>query len=174
MVRTVPKRQHPVNRREAGSGPPTAAERTSAGDALSGVAIRVIQLYGPIVAAGDELARPVGQSSARWQVLAGIEHGPTTVARIARQLGLARQSVQRVADLIVADGLAVYEDNPAHRRAKLLWITPAGTDALAAIQAAQRSWANKLGEEVGEAGLRQAAQTLDTLLAALRSRSKRR
>ena len=174
MVRTLPKRQHPVNIAEGAAGPSTAVERTPAGDALSGVAIRVIQLYGPLVAAGDELARPVGQTSARWQVLAGIEHDPTTVAHIARQLGLARQSVQRVADLVVADGLAVYEENPAHRRAKLLRITPAGADALAAIQAAQRAWANELGKEVGEAGLRQAAATLEGLLGALRKGSRRR
>jgi DNA-binding MarR family transcriptional regulator len=151
-----------------------AHERTPAGDALSGVAIRVIQLNGLLIAAGDDLARPVGQTSARWQVLAGIEDGPTTVADIARQLGLARQSVQRVADLIVADGLAVYEENPAHRRAKLLRITPAGADALSAIQAAQRAWANELGKEVGEAGLRQAAATLEGLLVALRKGSRRR
>ena len=113
-----------------------------------------IQLYGLLVAAGDDLARPVGQTSARWQVLAGIEHGPTTVAHIARQLGLARQSVQRVADLVVADGLAAYEENPAHRRAKLLadHARPARTPSRA-IQAAQRAWANELGKEVGEAGL---------------------
>jgi len=134
----------------------------------------VIQLYGPLVAAGDDLARPVGQSSARWQVLAGIEHGPTTVAHIARQLGLARQSVQRVADLIVADGLAVYEENPAHRRAKLLRIAPPGADALAAIQAAQAVWANELGEEIGEAGLHQATATLERLLAAVRKGSRSR
>jgi hypothetical protein len=37
---------------------------------------------------------------------------------------LARQGVQRLADVLVRDGLAVYEPNPAHRRAKLLRLTP--------------------------------------------------
>src|SRR5687768_1571580 len=41
-------------------------------------------------------------------------------------VGHTRQSVQRVADLLVADGLAQYHPNPAHRRAKLLQITTAG------------------------------------------------
>jgi DNA-binding MarR family transcriptional regulator len=158
----------------ADSEPPTAAERTPAGDALTRVVVGVIQLYGPLIAAGDALARPVAQSSARWQVLAGIEDGPTTVASIARRLGLARQSVQRVADLVVGDGLAVYEDNPGHRRAKLLRITPEGSAVLGRIQAAQRAWANELGKEVGESGLRQASVALERLLGALRARPKGR
>jgi DNA-binding MarR family transcriptional regulator len=84
------------------------------------------------------------------------------------------QSVQRVAHLLARDGLAVYESNPGHRRAKLLRITPAGGAALERIQDAQRGWANDLGREVGEAGLRQAIVTLDRLLVALRKRARRR
>ena len=72
------------------------------------------------------------------------------MAQIARAWWLARQSVQRVADLLVDDGLAAYEDNPNHRRAKLLGITPAGTTALKTIRHAQRVWADQLGEEVSE------------------------
>src|SRR6187455_2631543 len=147
MSGRLPERQHAVNDESADSALPTADSRTPAGDALSAVAIRIIQLSGLLSAAGDELARPAGQSSARWQVLAAIEAEPTTVAGIARQLGLARQSVQRVADLLERDGLAVYEENPGHRRAKLMRITPAGSEALSKIQDAQRAWANKLGRE---------------------------
>ncbi len=54
---------------------------------------------GLLTAAGDVLARPAGQTSARWQVLAAVEDAPATVADVARALGLARQSVQREADL---------------------------------------------------------------------------
>ncbi len=41
-------------------------------------------------------------------------------------MGLTRQSVQRIADLLVERGLAAYADNPAHRRAKLVTPTSAG------------------------------------------------
>ena len=137
------------------------------------VVVQLIQLGGLLSEAGDAMAKPAGQTSARWQVLAGIEQAPTTVASIARRLGLARQSVQRVADLVERDGLARYEDNPGHRRAKLLRITPAGAAALATIQATQRAWANELGGEVGEKDLRQASATLERLLEGLRRRSNR-
>src|SRR5689334_25418410 len=102
------------------------------------VAIQVLRLAGVLAAAGDALAQPAGQTSARWQVLAGAEHAPSTVAQVARRLGLARQSVQRVADLLEREGLAAYEDNPEDQRAQLLRLTPRGRSALAAIQKAQR------------------------------------
>jgi DNA-binding MarR family transcriptional regulator len=135
--------------------------------------VRVFQLDGLFSAAGDALARPAGQTSARWQVMAAIEDGPASVAQIARRLHLARQSVQRVADLLEADGIAAYEDNPVHRRAKLLRLTPIGADALRKIQAAQRRWANALGAEIGERDLRQASKVLARVLESLASRPLR-
>ena len=141
--------------------------RTPAGDAFSGLVARVFRLNGLLAAAGDALSRPAGQSSARWQVLAMLENGPATVAETARILGLARQSVQRVADLLEADRLIEFVDNPRHRRAKLAELTGQGRATLAAIQAAQRPWANRLGGAVGERDLRRTTQTLDRLIDAL-------
>jgi DNA-binding MarR family transcriptional regulator len=151
------------------------SQRTPAGDAVSRLVIRIFQLNGLLTSVGDELAKPAGQTSARWQVLAAVEDQPLTVAQIARALRLMRQSVQRVADLLERDGLAAYENNPAHRRAKLLRLTPAGRAALQSIQDAQRAWADRLGKAVGEAELKRATATLDRLLdAALRERDAAR
>jgi DNA-binding MarR family transcriptional regulator len=137
------------------------------------LSILVIRLHGLITAEGDALARPAGQTSARWQVLAGVEDGPTTVATIAHRLGLARQSVQRVADVLETEGLVAYEANPRHRRAKLLALTGSGRETLTAIQAAQRTWADTLGKELGEADLRRANAVMErTLLALTRRRTK--
>jgi DNA-binding MarR family transcriptional regulator len=141
--------------------------RTPAGDAVSGLVVRVFRLNGGFLAAGDRLSSPAGQTSARWCVLAAIEDAPLTVAQIARELVQARQSVQRVADLLAADGLADYADNPAHARAKLLRLTPGGLRALRMIQAAQCAWADALGAEIGAAELLRASEVLDRVLAAL-------
>jgi DNA-binding MarR family transcriptional regulator len=143
------------------------ASRSPAGDALSRVVVQVMRLSGLLIAAGDALAEPAGQTSARWQVLAGAEHAPSTVAQIARRLGLARQSVQRVADLLAREGLAAYEDNPDDQRAQLLRLTARGRSALGAIQKAQRVWANALGARVGEADLGHAGEVLERLTSAL-------
>lgn len=119
------------------------------------------------------MARPAGQTSARWQVLAAAEHAPMTVAQIARALNLARQSVQRVADLLETDGLVVYEDNPGHRRARLVVLTADGRRALGTIQSAQRVWADELGAGIGETELVRTSATLDKALWALSSGRRR-
>ena len=137
-----------------------SAVRTPAGDAVSLLSIMVLRLAGHLTAAGDALAKPAGQTSARWQVLATVEEAPLTVATVARLLGLTRQSVQRVADLLEADGLATYVDNPDDRRAMLLQLTARGRSALRTIQAAQREWADALGAQLGERELRAASATL--------------
>lgn len=147
--------------------PDAPSSRTPAGDAFTTLVVQVLRLNGLLVAAGDELARPAGQTSARWQVLGIIEHGPATVAQVARALGLARQSVQRVADLLEQDGLAAYIPNPADRRADLLQLTEAGHAALRTIQTAQRTWANALGAEVGEDELRRASEVLGRVMEVL-------
>jgi DNA-binding MarR family transcriptional regulator len=168
MTESLPKRQHTVNRIRRSTG------RTPAGDAFSALVIAVFRLNGLLAAEGDALARPAGQTSARWLVLAVVENGPATVAQIARILGLARQSVQRVADLLEADGLADFVDNPGHRRAKLLRLTPRGRRTLRKIQTAQRAWADELGGRIGDAELSRATTVLDRVLALLAARRRRR
>ena len=161
MSRTLRNRQYTVNLSD------DAARRTPAGDAFSALAILILRLAGHLATAGDELARPAGQTSARWQVLAAAEREPVTVAQIARSLGLARQSVQRIADVLAEEGLAAYQENPAHRRAKLLRLSPKGRAVLRAIQAAQQPWADALGAQFGEGELRRAAAILERLLQVL-------
>jgi DNA-binding MarR family transcriptional regulator len=164
----VPKRQHPVNDKAYGPSP-----RTPAGDAFSDLVVRLFRLNGLIAAEGDALVRPAGQTTARWQVLAMLEDGPTTVAQIARTLGLARQSVQRVADALEVVGLVEYHANPRHRRARLAGLTGEGRSTLATIQAAQRPWADALGAAMGEKELRQANALLDRVLTRMMERRTR-
>jgi DNA-binding MarR family transcriptional regulator len=134
---------------------------------LSALVLRVLRLAGRLTEAGDVLARPSGHTSARWQVMAGAESELATVADIARALGLARQSVQRVADVLANEGWVSWRDNPAHARAKLLVLTDKGRVALRQIQDAQRAWADDLGARIGVKELTRATTILDALLGAL-------
>ena len=136
---------------------------------MSRLTVLVFRLNGMLTAAGDALAQPVGQTTARWRVLAAVEQESMTVAQIARAWSLARQSVQRVADLLEHDGLVSYEANPAHRRASLLRLTPEGRAALGRIQAAQGEWADAVGREIGIDDLATANRILARLLDAVMS-----
>jgi DNA-binding MarR family transcriptional regulator len=120
-------------------------------------------------AAGDALAEPAGQTTARWRILATVENGPMTVAQIAADWWLTRQSVQRVADLLADDGLVAYEANPAHRRAYLVRLTPTGRSALRRIRAAQRDWANTVAGRIDTQDLRAANEILSRVIEALQT-----
>ena len=135
---------------------------------MTNLITQVIQLLRLFSVAGEALAKPAGQTLARWLVLESIDPAPATVAQIARSMHLARQSVQRLADVLVRDGFAAYEDNPAHRRAKLLRITPQGRSALRTIQTAQVAWSDRMGAELGLAELQQVSASLDRVLRTLR------
>jgi DNA-binding MarR family transcriptional regulator len=99
----------------------------------------VFELAAALRRDGERIAKLAGQTQARWQVMWIAVTGRLSVAMIARRLGITRQSVQRVADAIVAEGLATFEPNPDHQRAPLLILTPAGQKALDAINQAARA-----------------------------------
>ncbi|WP_414475275.1 MarR family winged helix-turn-helix transcriptional regulator [Microvirga sp. M2] len=120
--------------------------RTPEGEAFAKLAFAVLRLSGYLTAAGDALTKPLGQSSARWQVLAAASHGALSVAQVARVLGMSRQGVQRVADLLVESGLAEYQPNPLHKRAKLLNLLPKGQEILAEIRLRQAVWVDEIGK----------------------------
>ncbi|CAN7158039.1 MarR family winged helix-turn-helix transcriptional regulator [Rhizobium sp. LjRoot258] len=155
MLDEIHKRQHVVKQNRP--------KRSTEGDAFSLFAITALRLAGRLTAAGDELAKPAGQTSARWQVLAGARSGTHSVAQIARLLGIARQGVQRLADTLAADRLISYVDNPQHQRAKLVKLTDEGETRLAAIEMAQAEWADRLGQSFTSAEL-EAARTVMTRL----------
>lgn len=96
----------------------------------------------------ESVARPLGLSVAQGRVLQRVAESPRTVATLARRLGLKRQSVQRIADLLVRDGVIELRDNPDHKRAKLLALTSDGQQRLEALQAAEESWLAALGSEL--------------------------
>jgi DNA-binding MarR family transcriptional regulator len=69
-------------------------------------------------------------------------------------MGLTRQSVQRTADRLHAEGLVRQADNPAHRRAKLVTLTARGRSILDWITQQQIAWANELAIGLAETDLR--------------------
>jgi DNA-binding MarR family transcriptional regulator len=81
----------------------------------------------------ERLARANGQTQARSNVLGAIAAVDATVPRVARLLGVTRQSVQRVVDDLVEDGQAVVVPNPEHRRSPLVQLTALGTATRRAI-----------------------------------------
>jgi DNA-binding MarR family transcriptional regulator len=109
---------------------------------------------------GQEIAKLAGQTQARWQVMWIAATGRFSVAMIARRLGLARQSVQRVADAIVAEDLASFEPNPDHQRSPFLILTSAGQSVLDAINERSRQGHLQQATALGEDAVAELRQLL--------------
>src|ERR687896_89162 len=86
--------------------------------------------------------------------------GARTVPQVARRLGVTRQSVQRVANLLAAEGLIESVTNPENARSPLFCLTERGERVLAAITATVDPWLHRVGEELSLDDLRQARVAL--------------
>jgi len=142
------------------------------GNALGELTVEVFRVNSLLLSAGDDLTRDLGLSSARWQVLGALELAgrPLTVSQIARNMGLVRQSVQRIADDLARDGFVSYGSNPDHRRAKLVIPTKSGRGGFIAAMRRQESWTREVtsSARLSDSKLRDAASTLRALRQSLK------
>ena len=164
MTITEDARKATVPPRESWPEPPP---QTEAGALLTEIILSTFRLNARLLEAAQELAANGGITAAWWQVLGGVLDQPRTVAAIGRRMGMTRQGVQRVADLLVANHLAEYRPNPAHRRAKLLACTEAGYWAIRQISFAAHPFANRIGAQVANEELRNTLTTMRHLVAVL-------
>ena len=137
--------------------------RSPAAEGLTELILEVFRFRGSLERHGAALTAPHGQTPARWQVMGAAWGDRRTVAQIARRMGLARQSVQRIADLLVAEGLAQFVGNPDHARSQILELTPRGIAVVAAINQAQIRWSNDLARDLSPRQLKAATAMLRQL-----------
>jgi len=116
---------------------------------------QIAYTYFPLRAAGDAMTARFGQTTAEWGLLRTLdEKGPMTVAALARSRPVARQWIQRLANQLEKEQLVEFIDNPEHKRAKLMQITPAGTELLRRISAAFDEWAHEMSSGLDERAMR--------------------
>jgi DNA-binding MarR family transcriptional regulator len=127
---------------------PEPAPPSPAGEILTQIVLATFQLNARLMDAAQQLATAGGITASWWQVLGGIVDQPHTLADIGRRMGMSRQGVRRVADLLVEHGLAEYRPNPAHRRANLLACTESGYWAIRQIAVEQHPWSDRIGSQL--------------------------
>lgn len=134
-------------------------------DALTGLILETFRLNGCLLAAGDALVADIGLTSARWQVLGAIALSPVPlpVAHIARNMGLTRQAVQRLANEMARDGHLRFGPNPHHQRAKLVFLTGRGKAAYDSAMKRQGPWASGLANGLTAKQIEIATTTLRTI-----------
>ncbi|ADX47722.1 MarR family transcriptional regulator [Paracidovorax avenae] len=136
------------------------------------LALAIFAANGRLLNAGNELVAHLGLTSAWWQVLAALRYsaGPLAVASIARNMGLTRQAVQRIVDLLEERGLVEFQPNPHHRRAKLVVLTRAGLDAVTRAERAVAPIDQAIAERIGTARIRGAVATLRAMVEVISER----
>ena len=118
---------------------------------VSQFVIAVFRLNGRLLEIGNGLVADLGLTTAWWQVLGALSLSPVPlpVAHIARNMGLTRQSVQRVVDLLADKGMVSFEANPHHQRAKLVVLTRHGRDAAEAADRRQEPLSEEIMAALG-------------------------
>ena len=139
---------------------------------MSQLFLDFFRFNGRLLSAGDRLVADLGLTSARWQVMGAvaIAKTPLAVAHIARNMGLTRQAVQRVVKDLLAEGLVAYEENPHHRRAKLVVLTEQGKGVFDAAMQRQIPWTDELAAGLGDDALATTSHVIRTLAARLEGR----
>ena len=138
-------------------------------DRVTDLVLEVFRLNGDLIAMGDALVADLHLSSARWQVMGAIALAemPLPIAQIARNMGLTRQAVQRVANELEAEGFVRFAPNPDHQRAKLVLLTAKGQAAYASAMRRWQTKAKSLGNGMSERSLKQALVLLRQMRARL-------
>jgi DNA-binding MarR family transcriptional regulator len=127
----------------------------------------IYELAGRLREHGEAIAATVGQTQARWQVLSAASGRPQTVPQIARVLGVTRQNVQRIADLLVAEDAAEYRDNPDHRASPHLILTKSGRTTLERITQAAAGYHAVLTQKLSASEVASLQRGLRRLLEAV-------
>ena len=136
---------------------------TPSGELFTKLILETFRFNGLLIASGDQLAKEIDLSSALWQVLGAVGEAPLSMAQIARNMGLSRQSVRRSANKLKDKGLINFENNPDHKRAKLVVMTKKGLQILEKMKKKQVDWSNHLSEEFSSKDLEETVKMIKSL-----------
>jgi len=128
--------------------------------------LRIFRANGRLLLAGDQLVASLGLTSARWQVLGSVAAAdePQPVVGLARNMGVSRQAVQRIANDLEREGAVAFRPNPYHKRAQLVVLTDHGRMLFEKALVLQRPWVTGLANGLTEAQVETACSALDLLL----------
>lgn len=102
----------------------------SATDPFLAVIRELLRIHSKIRRLFRQVEIATGLSTMELAVLATIAESSLalTASDIGRRLGYPRQVIQRTANELASRGLSEGRTNPAHKRAQLLVLTPAGVE----------------------------------------------
>jgi DNA-binding MarR family transcriptional regulator len=147
-----------------------AVKRTSAGQAIENLIIEIVATFFLLRAEGMRIGVVSPSGEGYWSVLRLLKvNGSQTVPQLARYRCVPRQSIQKLANEMLADGVIELVNNPAHKRSKLLRLTPQGEIVFAELSDRVAVLAETLAEQSDAAQLQNAVEVVKQLHENLRA-----
>lgn len=138
--------------------------RESDDELMLRIVVDTAAVFFKIRAIGRQLGAMTSWGGGSWGLLRSLVlEGPQTVPQLAASRPVARQRIQLIANELEAEGLIAFVDNPAHKRSKLVSITPAGEDRYAEVRDRLLALCGGLARGLDPADLRATATTLERL-----------
>ena len=136
---------------------------------INDLIVAIFRVSGGLLEGGSRLVEDIGLTPAWWQVLGALalSPAPLTVPQIARNMGLTRQSVQRIVDLLVVKEFLRSEPNPNHRRARLVALSDKGEQIYLKAQNLQQPWSIELESGLSPQDIQTAIKVIKALDAKL-------
>ncbi len=145
-------------------------QRTQAGQAIEDLIIEIVATFFLLRAEGMQIGVVSSSGEGYWSVLRLLKvNGPQTVPQLARYRYVPRQSVQKLANEMLNDGVIEFLNNPANKRSKLLRLTPNGEAVFAEMSDRIATLAETLAEQQDAAQLQNAANVVKRLHEQLRT-----
>jgi DNA-binding MarR family transcriptional regulator len=138
-------------------------------DQLALLVADIYETAGLLRRAGEFIAAQESQTQARWQLLSAVSEQALTVPQAARRLGITRQGVQRVANELIAEGLAEFAGNPDHRNSPLLSLTTTGRQTMQRIAKRAERFHGKIAQKLTNPEIVRTRDVLRTLILELRA-----
>ncbi len=140
-------------------------KKTAKTDALMHLMVETLKLAPKLQLEGDKLTKQHDLTSSRWGVLGFLSatDKALTVADLARRMDLKPQTVQRFVIALEEKGFITLDNNPDHKRAKLIELTGKGKKALVKLKEKERQWASNLTGGMTNDDIVKAAEVLSQL-----------
>ena len=138
-----------------------AAKRTRAGRQLEILVLELLGAFFDLRALGQREGLVNQSGAGNWGLLRTLkEEGPKTVPEVARTRSVSRQYIQKLANELISAGLIEMVPNPAHKRSKLMRLTPAGQDRFQELTRRFQTFLEGVAVDFATRDLRSAVATI--------------
>ena len=142
----------------------TASKQARAIEAVESLIDETRLLFHRMKVAAEQLHDAEEITAGMRGVLFGLDRsGPQTVPQMARARPVSRQHIQMLVNPLVERRCVELIDNPAHRRSKLVRLTPSGRKLVDRMRKRESRIFGALGSDMSEKQLRSAATVVRSL-----------